>query len=208
MVTIGAIGAFTLIGPLGGCSDNAPGTPPRDGAMNDGATSDGPGIHDTKVSPPPHDGPDVDLPPPPPPPKTTCTSEGGKAAMKKPVFVKNIHYTGTSWFASPAIVDLDGDKQNELVGAFYNLFVWDKNGSQIAVAEQGDGKGHKGRIYSGAIIADLDRDGTMEIVVGAGKGVAAYEYKNKALAIKAGWPVLAGHSGETYEVRGLAATDR
>jgi len=42
---------------------------------------------------------------------------------------------------------------------------------------------------------------------GAGADVAAYEFKNKTLSIKSGWPVMAGASTESYEVRGLAAAD-
>ncbi len=191
-----------VIGPVMACSDDDHPTPPKDSGPHDA-----PLIHDSAPgeSPPPHDTTSNDLTSPPP--TTTCTSEGGTAKVQKPVCVKNIHYTDTSWFASPAIVDLDGDGKSELVGAFEDLYVWDTNGSLIVTAEKGSGDLLTGRIYTGAIIADLDGDGVKEIVVGAGKGVAAYEYKNRTLTMKSGWPVLANHSGESYQVRGLAGAD-
>lgn len=147
-------------------------------------------------------------PPPPPPPKPTCEAEGGTAAVQKPVFVKNLGGTGTSWFASAAIVDLDGDGKKELVGAFYDLIVWDASGVEKARAKScSSGCSHNGRIYAPAIVADLDGDKVTEIVVGAGSGVAAYEYKAGKLSIKAGWPVKAAAASESPEVRGLAAGD-
>ncbi len=156
--------------------------------------------------PPPPDGPPPPPPDgPPPPPPTACTSEGGTSPVAAPVHVKNIKWTGTSWFASPAIVDLDGDGDQELVGAFYDLYVWDAAGTELAKAASG--VHHDGRIYASAVVADLDGDGIKEIVVGAGKKVAAYEYQSQQLSIKAGWPVLAGLPTESYEVRGLAAAD-
>jgi FG-GAP-like repeat len=203
---------------LGACGDD---NPQRDGGGATDSGGDGPGAADHGAplgdgpldakKPPPSDAtkpsPDTKKPPPPPPPKTTCTSEGGTKAVAKPVFVKNIKYTGTSWFASPAIVDLDGDGKKELVGAFYDLIVWDAAGKELTRAKSGSSYHHSSRIYASAVVADLDGDKVTEIVVGAGKGVAAYEYKNKKLSIKSGWPVLAGKSTESYEVRGLAAAD-
>jgi len=181
-----------LLGALA-CNDETP----RSG---DGGTTGDSRQGDARPVP---DGPPRDFAAPTP----TCPSEGGSAAVQAPVHLKNIKYTGTSWFASAAIVDLDGDGKRELVGAFYDLIVWDASGTELARAKSGSDYSHSGRIYAPAVVADLEGDGTTEIVVGADKGVAAYEYKSKSLAIKAGWPVLAGKAGESYEVRGLAAAD-
>ena len=186
------IALVLLIGALA-CNGETPRT-------GDGGTADQKVGGDAKPVP---DGPPRDFAPPTP----ACPSEGGGAAVQAPVHVKNIKYTGTSWFASAAIVDLDGDSKRELVGAFYDLIVWDASGTELARAKSGSEYQHSGRIYAPAVVADLDGDGTTEIVVGADKGVAAYEYKSKSLAIKAGWPVLAGKASESYEVRGLAAAD-
>ncbi|MBW2735998.1 MAG: VCBS repeat-containing protein [Deltaproteobacteria bacterium] len=154
------------------------------------------------VDAPPFDAPSRQDSAPPPP---SCAGQGGSAAVQEPVHLRNIKWTGTSWFASAAIVDLDNDGTMELVGAFYDLFVWDAEGNELARAESG--QHHEGRIYAPAVIADLDGDGVMEIVVGAGKKVAAYEYVAEGLRIKSGWPQLAGREGESYEVRGLAGAD-
>jgi hypothetical protein len=152
--------------------------------------------------------PGAEKTPPAPPPKATCTDEGGTAAVQKPVFWKNLGSTGTSWFASSAIVDLDGDGKSELVGAFYDLIVWDANGTELTRAKScSSGCSHNQRIYAPAVIADLDGDKVMEIVVGADDGVAAYEFKSKKLSIKSGWPQKAVASGQDAEVRGLAAAD-
>jgi hypothetical protein len=105
------------------------------------------------------------------------------------------------------VADLDGDGNNELVGAFYDLIVWDSSGTELARAKSGSEQHHDGRIYASAVVADLDGDNITEIVVGAGKRVVAYEYKNKSLSNKAGWPVRAGEADQTFEVRGLAAAD-
>ena len=115
--------------------------------------------------------------------------------------MRNIANTGTSWFAGAAIVDLDGDGKRELVGAFYDLMVWNAQGKLLSKVKQ------SGRIYAPAVIADLDGDKVTEIVVAAKKQVTAYQYKANKLVLKSGWPVNAGTGSQYYEVRGLAAGD-
>ena len=141
------------------------------------------------------------LPPP------SCEGEGGKAPVAKPVFVRQIKWTGTSWFGSPAILDLDKDGKKEIIATFYDIFVWDAQGKELAKMKHN--VHHKGRVYMPGVVADLDGDGIFEIVVGGSKcSVAAYEYKNKKLSIKAGWPVKACKVRESsVEVRGMAADD-
>ena len=141
------------------------------------------------------------------PPRPACESEGGNAPVAKPVFVRRIQYTGTSWFASAAVVDLDGDGKKEIIGSFYDVFVWDAEGKELARAKSG--VHHHGRIYAPSVVADLDGDGIYEIVVGGSRcSVAAYEYKGGNLQIKAGWPVKACNMREnSVEVRGMAAAD-
>jgi hypothetical protein len=185
-------GGLDLRGPGGDGPSLGDSVTPGDGPRTDGPRSDG-------VKP------NVDLLPPPPP-KVTCAGEGGTAAVAAPVFVKNLKSTGTSWFASPAIVDLDGDGKMELVTAFYDLIVWDAAGTELTRAASGGS--HSGRVYAPAVVADLDGDKVMEIVVGGSAGsVAAYEFKSRKLSIKAGWPAKAAEAGQSPEVRGLAAAD-
>jgi hypothetical protein len=57
------------------------------------------------------------------------------------------------------------------------------------------------------VVADLEGDGTVEIVCGQGKEVYAYEWRNRGFRGKAGWPVDTTCGGSAPEVRGLAATD-
>jgi len=130
------------------------------------------------------------------------------APVQLPQLLKQIDYLETSWFASPAIYDLDGDGENELIGTYYSIYVWDKNFNlldKMSASEYQKG----GRIYAPAVIADLDGDGIIEIVAGSGNGiVAAYEWKNGQLSIKAGWPAITyDGAGMNPEVRGLAAAD-
>jgi hypothetical protein len=48
------------------------------------------------------------------------------AAVYEPVLLKEIRWTGTSWFGSPIIHDL-GTGEPKLIGTFYDIIVWDKD---------------------------------------------------------------------------------
>ena len=128
------------------------------------------------------------------------------APVQKPVFKKQIKWTGTSWFGSPIVHHL-GTNSAKIIGTFYDIIVWDANGNELARAPHGAGYPHPSRIYAPAVCADLDGDGIYEIVVGSGDVVAAYEWKNNGLVIKAGWPASTCSAGECPETRGLAAGD-
>jgi len=124
------------------------------------------------------------------------------AAPQRPVLRHSITNLETSWFGAPAIYDLDGDGRKELIGTYYSIYVWDTNMTLIHRMQQ------SARIYAPAVIADLDRDGIVEVVTGTGSRVAVYEWKNRQLSVKAGWP-FDTRSGSTGipEVRSLAAAD-
>jgi len=127
--------------------------------------------------------------------------------VQAPEFVHQIKWTGTSWFGSPIIHDL-GTGERKLIGTYYTIFVWDSDFNELDRAPQGPEHPHEGRIYAPAVCADLEGDGVFEIVVGSGNGkVAAYEWKNSALSIKAGWPASTCDAGQCPEVRGMAAGD-
>lgn len=142
-----------------------------------------------------------------PPVNASCASAGGRNPVAAPVFVRQIKDTGTSWFGSPAIVDLDNDGKKEIVGTMYDVFVWNAQGKELARAKSG--QAHHGRIYMPAVVADLDKDGVMEVAVGGSQcSVAVYEYRQGKLVVKAGWPVKACRNREgSVEVRGMAAAD-
>ena len=137
-----------------------------------------------------------------------CQAQGGTAAVAQPTFVRNIKTGETAWYASPAVVDLDKNGSKEIVAPFYSTFVFDAQGNKLST-----GKATGGRVYAPGVVADLDGDGTMEVVVGGSDGttqgtsVAAYEWKGGALSVKAGWPASTCSGGQCPEVRGMAGSD-
>jgi hypothetical protein len=136
-------------------------------------------------------------------PTTACTAAGGTEPVAAPVFVRNLPAGETAWYSAPAIVDLDGSGK-KLVAPLYSTFVFGPDGTQLAKGTATDD-----RVYAPAVIADLDADGTTEIVVGGGNGsVAAYEWAGGDLRVKAGWPATACSTDTCgAEVRGMAAAD-
>jgi hypothetical protein len=133
-----------------------------------------------------------------------CKATGGSAAVAAPKHVRNIAVGETAWFSSPAVVDLDHDGQKEIVAPLYSTFVFDASGKQLAKATS-----TKGRVYAPAVVADLDGDSVLEVVVGGNEGtVVAYEYRGKTLLPKTGWTTTTTCSaGLCPEARGLAAGD-
>ncbi len=108
----------------------------------------------------------------------------------------------TSWYASPLVADLDGDGSNELIAAYYSLYVYDSSGILLDRADGG-----QGRIYAPHVVADLEGDGVVEIVYGNRHEVYAYEWRDGGLQLKSGWPADTTSAGRRSEVRGLAAAD-
>jgi hypothetical protein len=120
------------------------------------------------------------------------------ASGAAPRFVRNIDTGETGWFASPALVDLAGDRKLEIVAPFYSTFVYDHRGRLL-----GKGTATEGRVYAPGVVADLDGDGAKEIVVGGNEGtVAAYD---SAMRVK--WRASTCSGGQCPETRGLAAGD-
>jgi hypothetical protein len=108
----------------------------------------------------------------------------------------------TSWYASPVVADLDGDGENELIAAYYSVYVFDSQGRLL---DRVDHNG--GRVYAPHVVVDLEGDGVPEVVFGAGHLVHAYEWQSGGLVLKPGWPADTTTAGESPEVRGLAAAD-
>jgi FG-GAP-like repeat len=139
---------------------------------------------------------------------TIVDSSSGAAKAKRkavaaPRFVRNIETGETGWFSSPALVDLNRDSRLEIVAPFYTTFVFDAKGRPL-----GEGTATSGRVYAPSVVADLDRDGVPEIVVGGNEGtVAAYNLRGGGLRLKPGWPASTCSGGQCPETRGLAAAD-
>ena len=123
--------------------------------------------------------------------------------MAAPNFVRTIPTGETGWFSSPGLVDLTGDRRLEIVAPFYSTFVYSARGRLL-----GKGTASSGRVYAPGVVADLDRDGRREIVVGGNEGtVAAYHFQAGGLRVKPGWPASTCSGGQCPETRGLAAAD-
>src|SRR5918999_46087 len=111
-------------------------------------------------------------------------TESAAGAVAEPRFVRNIETGQTGWFSSPGLVDLDGDRRKEIVAPFYSTFVFDARGRRL-----GRGAATSGRVYAPGVVADLDRDGAREVVVGGNEGtVAAYVLAGGGLQLRPGWP--------------------
>ena len=137
------------------------------------------------------------------PAKVTCEPRKEGSRVAAPRFVRTIATGETGWFASPGLVDLDGDGRQEIVAPFYSTFVYDARGRLI-----GKGTATKGRVYAPGVVADLEGDGLQEIVVGGNEGtVAAYELRRGRLRVESGWPASTCSGGQCPETRGLAAAD-
>lgn len=121
--------------------------------------------------------------------------------VQEPVFWMNLRGQ-TSWYAAPIVHDLDGDGSNELIAAYYSVFVFDSQGNELAEIDGGDS-----RVYAPHIVTDLEGDGITEIVYGNGHEVYVYEWRDGAPVLRSGWPADTTTAGNSPEVRGLAAGD-
>lgn len=131
----------------------------------------------------------------------TCEAGATPGEWQSPAFVRNLP-ADTGWFAAPVMQDLDGDGRVELVSATYGIRVFAPDGALLAEANDGSG-----RVYAPHVVADLEGNGTTEIVAGNDHQVLAYEWSGGTLLPKAGWPTDTTTAGEAPEVRGLAAAD-
>jgi hypothetical protein len=131
----------------------------------------------------------------------TTTSPVVYKKVQKPEFLMNLQGE-TSWYASPVVTDLNNDGKNELIAAYYSVYVFDHNGKLLDKIN-----GNGGRIYAPHIVADLDGDNIKEVVFGSKHQVFAYEWRAGKLRLKTNWPVDTTSAGKSPEVRGMAAGD-
>jgi len=109
-------------------------------------------------------------------------------------------YCETGWYASPAVADVDGDGQVEVLWGGYTLMaVNGADGSIKWIRPQGSSS----RLWPGIVAADLDHNGTPEIVTASGNGqLTVY---GSGLTPVDGWPISPTGGGQ--EIRSLAVAD-
>jgi len=109
-------------------------------------------------------------------------------------------YCETGWYASPAVVDVDKDGQVEALWGGYTLMA--VNGSTGSI-KWNRPQGSSSRLWPGIVVADLDRNGTLEVVTASGNGVlSVYDANGQSVS---GWPVNPTNSGN--EIRSLAVAN-
>lgn len=138
-----------------------------------------------------------------------ASSETATSNQQSPRWVKNLPATSCPWsstdtdchHASPALADITGDGKQEIIVGTNNGYVvvyrfdgtilWQKDIGPALGMDPGSQQ-----IASSPAVADIDKDGEMEVVVGAGTihgsvctqgGVITLEHDG---SIKSGWPFL------------------
>jgi uncharacterized repeat protein (TIGR01451 family) len=72
----------------------------------------------------------------------------------------------TGWYSSPAVVDLDGDGDQEVIGAAYSITILDgASGAQVRRIDP-----DAGRQWPSLAVGDLENDGDLEFVTAHGDG--------------------------------------
>ncbi|MGW8224383.1 MAG: FG-GAP repeat domain-containing protein [Anaerolineales bacterium] len=114
----------------------------------------------------------------------------------------------TGWYSSPAIIDLDGDGGNEVLGSAYSIVAMDgETGGLIWRTASGHdrsqpGASNSGRTWPGIVVADVDGDHSNEIVTAHGGGYVSVYDLNGYFA--PGWPQQPTGGNE---LRGLSVSD-
>jgi FG-GAP-like repeat len=115
----------------------------------------------------------------------------------------------TGWYASPAVADLDGNGTMEVIASAYSIVALDgatgalrwRVASGHDRAEDPNTVKNVGRTWPGIIIADVDGNGSREIVTAHGGGVVAV-YNGDGYFLD-GWPQKIINN----EVRGVSVYD-
>jgi uncharacterized repeat protein (TIGR01451 family) len=104
----------------------------------------------------------------------------------------------TGWYASPAVIDVDQDGTPEVLWGGYTLL--SINGSSGALEWNSS---QTGRLWPGIVVADLDQNGSLEVVTGNGGGyIDVYNANGTAVS---GWHIRP--TGTSNELRSLAVAN-
>jgi uncharacterized repeat protein (TIGR01451 family) len=113
----------------------------------------------------------------------------------------------TGWYASPSVADLTGDGLPEVIWSGYSIVVVNgATGNVLWTVRSGHDRSYTGntdvgRTWPGIVVADVDGDGSIEIVTAhSGGWVGVYSRDGYW---KPGWP----RQVYTTEIRSLAAAD-
>jgi hypothetical protein len=110
-------------------------------------------------------------------------------------------YCDTGWYASPAVGDVDGDGQVEVIWGGYRLMAVD--GATGALEWTWPPSGDHGRMWPSPVVADVDGVAGLEIAIGNGNGELVLLDGHGAL--RPGFPFQP--FGTANELRSLAAAD-
>lgn len=115
----------------------------------------------------------------------------------------------TGWYSSPAIADLNGDGEYEVIASAYSIVVLEgQTGNLVWRVKSGHditepAADNVGRTWPGVLVRDVDADGAPEIVAAHSGGVLSVY--SPAGHFKPGWPRQVPPDGS--ELRGLAVFD-
>ena len=103
----------------------------------------------------------------------------------------------TGWYSSPAVINIDGDPQAEIIASAYSLIALDGETGAL----QWRSGGTSNRTWPGIVLADIDNDAQTDIVIAqSGPVVSAYSMNGTTK-----WTKTPSGSGGEY--RGLLVTN-